>query len=94
MVTSKACNDAPTPRISEQILIRSEQTLAVHKVNEVPVVEQIRGADVEVRGVVCGCGGACELEAVREGWVHGGVLGGVKSVGEGGAMANPDGVAA
>ena len=75
-------------------MVRSEQSLSVHEVNIVLVVELVRAADIQHGGVVGGVGGASEFEIFGEGFVHDGVLVRIEPVGEGGAVADSDGVTA
>lgn len=80
--------------IGVEVLVGREEALAVHEVDVVLVVELVGGADVEHGGVGGVGGGAGGFEVVGECFVHHRVLSRVEAAGEGGAVADADGVAA
>lgn len=64
-----------------------------HQIDKILVIELNRRIDVHDGGGIGGVGGTNLFKSVSKGFVHGWVLGGVKTRGEGGTMANADGVA-
>lgn len=94
MIDGEGDNSRPSSGIGVEVLVGREEALAIHEVDVVLVVERVGGADVEHGGVGGVGGGAGGFEVVGECLVHHGVLSGVEAAGEGGAVADADGVAA
>lgn len=94
LVNGKAGDDPLSLLIIIQILVGGEQTLSIHQVNVVLVVELVGCTNVKDGGVVGGGCRARDFKGVSEALVDVGGLSGVEAVGEGGAVAATDGVAA
>lgn len=74
LVDRKALHNATCPLVHEQILVGSEQSLSVHEINIVLVVENVRAPYVIHLRVARVRGGTRAFEVVGEGLVHGRVL--------------------
>ena len=94
LVLREALDNGASLLVGVQVLVGGEQPLPVHQIDVVLVVEAVGSPDVENGGGVGGRRGTDLLEVVGEGFLHGGVLGGVETAGEGGAVAEADSVAA
>lgn len=92
LIDGKTLHNTTCSLVHEQILVGCEQSLSVHEINVVLVVENVRAPYVVHLRVVRVCSGTSAFEVVGECFVHGWVLVRVKPVRERRTMRNSNGV--